>query len=99
MKLQKTETTNRLKTLSQTKKAPGAHSATSPLRSQAKSPRMLTMKNPYTMGRSVRRGYRAARAPKIGTTATIATNVAVKTQGRRSTPPATPISSLTGRRT
>lgn len=46
MKLQKTETTNRLKTLSQRKKAPGAHSGTSPLRSKANRPRMLAMKKP-----------------------------------------------------
>ena len=45
MKLQNTETTKRLNTLSQMKKAAGAHGAAAPLRSSAKRPRMQAMKN------------------------------------------------------
>jgi hypothetical protein len=46
MKLQNTDTTKRLNTLSQMKKAAGAHAAVAPPRRSAKSPRMQAMKNP-----------------------------------------------------
>ena len=99
MKLQNTDTTKRLKTLSQMKKAAGAQAGAPTPRSSAKSPRMQAMKNAYTTGRSVRRGKRAASKPKRGTAATMATKVPVKSHGSRSTPVATPISSRTGRST
>lgn len=98
MKLQKTETTKRLKTLTQIKNARATKAVAVPLSNRRKKTRRLRMKKLYTKGRSLRRGSRVATAPNIGTAASMATNVPVNIHWRLFTPPWMPISSRTGRR-
>ena len=78
MKLQKTDTTNRLNTLPQTKKI--APRVLAPICSciwnSGMKASMPTMQTAYTAGTNWRRFQRAAMAPNSGTSASEATNVA-----------------------
>ena len=98
MKLQKTETTNRLYTLVQMKNARAAPILKVPVANSAQNTMMLAMKNRYESGMNRCRGTRAASAEKAGTAASMARNVPVNSQGSFWTPPATPISSRSGRK-
>ncbi len=90
MKLQNTDTTNRLKTLSQMK-----NSAASSL---ALNSSRFSAKKAYTTGRSLARGSRAHSQPKAGTRASIAANVPVNSHCSFSVPASTASASRTGRR-
>src|SRR5205823_8850140 len=90
MKLQNTETTNRLNTLSQTK-----NSATL---SASEKARRFAAKKPYTTGNSFARGKRRHSQPNAGTSASITTNVAVKSHCSVAVPASTASASRTGRR-
>ena len=90
MKLQNTDTTNRLKTLSQMK-----NSAASSL---ALNSSRFSAKKAYTTGRSRARERRAHSQPKAGTSASIAANVPVNSHCSFSVPASTASASRTGRR-
>ena len=79
MKLQNTDTTNRLNTLSQTKNTLPSQTVSLPSSSAAVNTaqkiRMFEMKNRYTQGRNMRRGYLEATQPKTGAAKSIAMNV------------------------
>ena len=69
-----------------------------PLANSAQKTRMLAVKKRYESGMNRCRGSRAASAEKAGTATSIATKVPVNSHCSCCTPPATPISSRSGRR-
>jgi hypothetical protein len=78
MKLQNTDTTNRLNTLTQTKNSvPSARGLSRPcaVNSGTKQSRQA-MKNPYTSGTTTRLGQRATSQANTGVSASVARNVA-----------------------
>src|SRR6266850_1561208 len=81
MKLQNTDTTNRLKTLTQMKNTVASSLTLNSSRFSAKKA--------YTTGRSLARGRRAHSQPKTGTRASIATNVPVNSHCSFSVPAST----------
>jgi hypothetical protein len=99
MKDQKTETANRLNTLIQTKNTFAVSAIAMPKVSSSQNSTMFAPKKRYTSGMKRRRGRRATSAPNSGSTASMTTKVAVNSQGRFLMPPASPISSRTGRST
>ena len=90
MKLQNTETTKRLNTLSQTKNTQPFMWAAKPTRHSAK--------NAFATGNSRARGRRALSQPNTGTRASIATKVAVNSHCSDALPMSTAAASRTGRR-
>ena len=78
MKLQNTATTNRLNTLTQTKKIEPSKRApmASCIWNSGMKASMPTRKNRYTAGTNLRRGKRATRAPNTGASARVTTKVA-----------------------
>ena len=99
MKLQNTDTTNRLNTLTQTKNAGASAFAATPDSSAAQNKSRLAAKKPYTAGSRRARGSRAHSQPYSGTSSSIVTKVAVNSHGSCAVPACTPISSRTGRST
>ncbi len=77
MKLQNTDTTNRLNTLPQTKNTVPSSFASieSCARNSGMNTHIPTITSRYTIGTKIRRGKRATSAPNSGASASVTTNV------------------------
>jgi hypothetical protein len=97
IRLQNSDTANRLKTLTQTKNAPASRRLPASAWNSSQNSSRLAMKKPYTTGTTAERLNRVASQPNSGTTATITKNTTVNMTPRPSRPSLTPISSRIGR--
>ena len=98
MKLQNTEITNRLKTLTQTKNTRAVAASSSCAVKTAQNATSCAAKKTYVHGRNTPRRKRPLSQPKTGTASSMPSSVQPKRSSMFSTPPVTPMLSRIGRR-